>query len=886
MGIVYLALAHGPAGFQKLKVIKRLRADLVADPKALEMFLDEARLAARLHHPNIVQTNEVGFDGKHYFLEMEYLEGQSLDALVRHAHLSDAGGVPIVTSAWILTQILAGLHYAHELRDLDGTKLDIVHRDVSPHNVMVTYEGEVKLLDFGIAKAASSRAETQTGVVKGKITYMAPEQATRRPVDRRADVFAVGVMLWQAITGERVWGDANDFEVFVKLQAPQPIAPARTKNPDAPEELDRIAALALALDPADRYATAAEMQADLEAWLAGKTGGGVRAAAVLMERLFTAQRVAVRAEIEGQIKGTTHGVHTVDVPVLREVSTAPATTAEGTETASGAGNAEVGRTGGTRLRQKTEIRGLRALALVAIGVALIASVAAVMGVRGKRAGVVAGALEDAAPKAAACATNAECTQTNGRASVCNHQSGKCVALEEAGCKILAESGDVENDKTIWIGAMFPLTGPRAETWGTENMRAVDLGRRDFVQIVGGVSRPDGTHPLGIAACDDAPGGEGAARHLAALGVPSVIGFGSSQEVIELAQRVFLPAHIMMIPSFNNSPLITKVSHPSGDPRLIFRVCASSAQQFIPLALFVEQELEPRLRTSHDLRAGEMLRVALARPIGTMGLGFEDAAVASLRFNGKSALENGRDYADVSIPDPSKPVPPGAYEDAISTLLEVQPHIIIYVGEEELTDAFLKPIEARWPPRARTRPYYLSVNALEGSPHLLSWLGTRADLRRRFFQSAPPAANHANVRFASRYNDTYAEKVTADLSPASPYDAFYLSAYALTAADEVSGAGLARAVGRLIGPGSRIEVGPSNIFDAVNSLQHGQNINLEGAASPLDFDLTTGESSVDYAIECVVGPARPGGNAQVVHSGLIFSTQSRNASGVFRCSRTP
>ena len=212
MGVVYLALAQGPGGFTKLKVIKRLRAEIAEEPRALQMFLDEAKLAARLLHPNIVQTNEVGFDGKHYFLEMEYLEGQAYDALVRRVTAKGVR-IPLHEALWILSQTLAGLHHAHELTDADGNPLRVVHRDVSPHNVLVTYEGQVKVLDFGIAKAADSQGETTTGAIKGKATYMSPEQAARKPADRRADIFATGVMMWEALAGKRLWSGLGDFEI-------------------------------------------------------------------------------------------------------------------------------------------------------------------------------------------------------------------------------------------------------------------------------------------------------------------------------------------------------------------------------------------------------------------------------------------------------------------------------------------------------------------------------------------------------------------------------------------------------------------------------------------------------------------------------------------------
>src|SRR5580704_9157256 len=179
MGVVYLAVDES---FGKLKVIKRLRPDLRFDGEAVRMFIDEARLCARMNHPNVVQTSRVDFDGAHPFMEMEWLEGQPYDAFLSRAAACGVE-VPLEVSLGILADVLAGLHHAHELTDMEGRPLAVVHRDVSPHNVMVTFDGAVKVVDFGIAKAVTSRAETQAGVVKGKVTYMSPEQAARRPVD-------------------------------------------------------------------------------------------------------------------------------------------------------------------------------------------------------------------------------------------------------------------------------------------------------------------------------------------------------------------------------------------------------------------------------------------------------------------------------------------------------------------------------------------------------------------------------------------------------------------------------------------------------------------------------------------------------------------------------
>ena len=280
MGIVYLAMAQGPGGFSKLKVIKRLRPDLAGEPDAVQMFLEEGRLSARLHHPNIVQTNEVGFDGKHYFLEMEYLEGQSLTALTKRA--ARAGGARHFRSPSTSSRRHWRGFTTRTSSSITTAPLSVVHRDVSPHNVLVTYDGEVKVLDFGIAKAAGSSSETKTGFLKGKVTYMAPEQVARKALDRRVDIFAVGVMLWEALTGARMWGDLDDFEIFLKLRS-DAIPSPRTVRPDVPEALEAICMRALMRDPAERFATAAEMQRALDEWL--EEAGGRAGAKALAARM-------------------------------------------------------------------------------------------------------------------------------------------------------------------------------------------------------------------------------------------------------------------------------------------------------------------------------------------------------------------------------------------------------------------------------------------------------------------------------------------------------------------------------------------------------------------------------------------------------------------------
>ncbi len=266
MAIAYLTVVRGPAGFNKFQVIKELLADLAEEPEFVDMFLQEARLSARLSHPNVVQTNEVGCAGGKYFIAMEYVDGASLEQILRRAR--GRGGVPTPVFLRVVSELLKGLHYAHELRELDGTPLGIVHRDASPHNALVSYDGHVKLADFGIAKVANAKQKTATGVLKGKYPYMAPEQIKGEEVDRRADVFAAGSMLVQAVTGEPLWGrhrpDMEILQALAELRIPAP----RERKPDLSDELDALCRRALAPRPQDRYATALECQLAIDAYLA------------------------------------------------------------------------------------------------------------------------------------------------------------------------------------------------------------------------------------------------------------------------------------------------------------------------------------------------------------------------------------------------------------------------------------------------------------------------------------------------------------------------------------------------------------------------------------------------------------------------------------------
>jgi serine/threonine protein kinase len=264
MAEVFRAVARGAEGFERTLVVKRIRADQSASPAFVDMFVNEARISALLDHQNIVQTVDFGQVDGCYFLTMEYLRGRDLGAVLRKLRAREEQLDPAI-AAFVAEQVASALAYAHALTGPSGEPLDIVHRDVSPANIMLLRSGTVKLLDFGVAKIHGDLQmgeDTASGVCKGKLPYLAPEQLRSQPLDRRADVFALGVVLWEALTGRRLFLDKNDFQTMQNV-AERPIAPPSTVRPDTPTALDFVVVRALERDPAQRYQSAKAMADDL-----------------------------------------------------------------------------------------------------------------------------------------------------------------------------------------------------------------------------------------------------------------------------------------------------------------------------------------------------------------------------------------------------------------------------------------------------------------------------------------------------------------------------------------------------------------------------------------------------------------------------------------------
>jgi serine/threonine-protein kinase len=297
MAEVYLAMARGPSGFSKLVVLKLLRAQYAEEAAFVEMFLAEARLAARLNHPNVVQTYEVAVEGGRQCIVMEYLDGRTL------AETWKGPKMPLPIAARVLADALAGLHHAHELVGLDGAAGGLVHRDVSPQNVMMTYDGQVKVLDFGIAKANDSVAQTRTGIFKGKVRYAAPERIIGGEIDRRSDIFSMGVLLWETATRRRMWGDAGDMAVMHRLATGEPFPPPSAVDGMIPAAIDAICARALSARPEDRYATALEMQDALEEYVSSTPVPITRrSVAKFMTDAFAEVRDQFQRDVDEQVR--------------------------------------------------------------------------------------------------------------------------------------------------------------------------------------------------------------------------------------------------------------------------------------------------------------------------------------------------------------------------------------------------------------------------------------------------------------------------------------------------------------------------------------------------------------------------------------------------------
>jgi serine/threonine-protein kinase len=310
MAEIFLARQMGPEGFEKTVVLKRIRPHLGDKKSFVRMFLNEAKLAAQLTHPNIIQIHDLGkvFDGSaaggaqigtySYFIAMEYLFGRDMRRVMPKCEQQGIA-FPIVYACKIASQVLEGLFYAHQKTDVQGRPLGIVHRDVTPENIFVSFDGGVKVLDFGIAKAANQVEMTRAGEIKGKLSYMSPEQCMGKPLDSRSDIFSLGVVLYEWVTGFKLFTGESDVAVLKSITDGKIYKPSYFKA-DVPEQIEQILMRALEKQPEQRYQSAWEMQYDLDKFLANNEfTPSNQHLATFMKQLFADEMDAERARLSG-----------------------------------------------------------------------------------------------------------------------------------------------------------------------------------------------------------------------------------------------------------------------------------------------------------------------------------------------------------------------------------------------------------------------------------------------------------------------------------------------------------------------------------------------------------------------------------------------------------
>lgn len=270
MAEVFRAKRKGVEGFEKIVALKRILPHLSTDKDFVEMFIAEAKMVASLSHPNIAQIFDLGKIEDSYYIAMEYVEGRDLRSILTQIRKAEKT-IPVDLAALILSKVGSALEYAHRHRDSDGRELRIVHRDVSPQNILISTEGEIKLVDFGIAKAAIKASHTDTGSLRGKLLYMSPEQAWGKPIDKRSDIFALGAVFFEMLTGHLLFSGSSELSILERVREARFLPPS-SLNPAVPIELEAVVTRALQKDPNQRYQDASELLKDLDRYLHRRPG--------------------------------------------------------------------------------------------------------------------------------------------------------------------------------------------------------------------------------------------------------------------------------------------------------------------------------------------------------------------------------------------------------------------------------------------------------------------------------------------------------------------------------------------------------------------------------------------------------------------------------------
>jgi len=870
MGEVYRAR---DTRLQRNVALKILRLDL--NPASLDSnertgptdgaarMLREARAAAALDHPNVVAIFDVGqiqdegpLKGTTY-LAMELIKGRPLRAFV------DDASVPVRQRIRWLVEVAKALGAAHEA--------GLVHRDVKPDNVMVRDDGAVKVLDFGIARRArnapinptgwteqvATATATQQGVIVGTPLYIAPEQLRGDPLDGRADQFSWAVMAYELLTGKPPWGmDEGPVALLSQILTAKP--PPLDAFDEIPPHAKTTLLRALEKDRELRFASMSDVVAAIE--------GDADPFAPTASKIATGKTV-ISSRSDAQPSSPNAPTERAEISA-RDVPPPPLAAIET--------NRAISNTRPSPVPPAPR----RSLALVIASLALVTASAIAGGIAWRSHALAGRATAASAIPApvAGCTSNRACVQAHGgEAWACRASDKQCVAIASQDCTAKYEPGDLEHDDTVWIGAMFPLKGPQAAAFGQMNANGVDLGRHEIglgTRALGEEGSAAHVRRIAVAMCDDSEDPTRAARHLVDdVGVPAVVGFRSGQEVVDVAGGLLIKKSVLTIASLSASPLITKLPQPSPSPRMVWRTTYGLQALAAPVAAFVQPA------TARVGRASSVpMRLVLARSKNASVDAFAEALFTVLSFNGKSALANGRDYAELVVEDDPTPERVGAIAAEIDALA---PSVVITLLPADSEASIARAIDERWTSTSRPRPVFLAVN--ESTSVFDSYIGASAERRRRVFGVESVSETAENARFVFRYNAAYAPPVTRLFNPSTSYDAFYLAAFATFAlgSETPSGTAIAQSFARLIGPGAAIDVGPAGVLDAVSALAAGARIDLRGSATSLDFDLATGEPKVDFVLVCPDIDDK-GLAAGDVDTGLLFRSSARTLTGQLRC----
>lgn len=859
MGDVYLAR---DARLGRRVALKFL---LQVNPKLSARFFVEARATAQVTHENIVALYDIAEYQGHPYMVLEYVPGKTLSTWLHERQVrGKTEPVPPAQAAEIMLPVVRALQCAHEA--------GIVHRDLKPANIMLTKSGTVKVLDFGVAKLIVDTATpttneptvperdasparmgmsppdlTEAGVLVGTRAYMAPEQWWGESIDGRTDIWAVGIMLYQMVTGDHPLAPLS----------PESLVSVTVRDKPMPSVLDlapSVGDLGLIIDrclrkPKDERLSSAQELAEA------------------LETLVRAQpslRIAPRFS---------------DKPPAEPRNDVPPSSNDTKESAKALEVSNQKFAGSSSQTRSRLLFGVAAIAALAIGGGVFEwrhYAPALATASSTVAGAAACVGSQCVP--ATCTSNSEClVKSEGKASICRKETSTCVVLEAHGCRVLADKQEVENDATLWIGAMYPY-GPKGSFYGKQAARAVELARNDFRDLGGipPVELGGKPRPIGVVLCDDAEEQKQVAKHLIeSVRVPVILGFARSKEVMDLASEFFLPQGILALAS-NTASTLVDIPHLPGEPRLVFRVTTSAEMVSRPKAVFVEKILEPQLKSRGVLKGAEALRIALVRSNNTSGVSHADKLISLLHWNGKNALENGDAIQQFVVPDElERKDKPDVVRPVAQAIATFAPHIVIDAGVDP--EPILL-IEQQWSSTTRHRAIYLTSGSFS-HPHLQTLVANFPDAAHRLF-AWNTTISPAQKKYIMHYNETFTdEKSDPFLTNSAPYDAFYTAAYAIIALGDapVTGKALSHAIGRLVPPGESIDVGPANIYKATKLLRDGKNIDLAGSQTSLDFDPETGDPTADFTVQCM-DPAKH----TTIESGLVYDAKTTAFVGALKC----